>query len=216
MLNSSKQTIWNAATPVAITSSTDATPIVVTATAHGFVTGDTVMIYGHTTNVAANGIFKVTKVTADTFSLQGRFSGADVAGSGAGAGSGGLVIKAPAVLFIEQDETVTLQVDTASSGNMTLLVAGSLGKAGEDTDPHYGDVPNFGATQSKSAPWSAVAVVDLADDSTVPGATGIVAAGTDIHKLYEVNANALKYLTLIPSAWSAGSVSVTAFITKIG
>lgn len=40
----------------AITSSTDATPIVVTtADDHGLATGDQITIFGHTTNVAANG-----------------------------------------------------------------------------------------------------------------------------------------------------------------
>lgn len=66
---------------VAITSSTNATPIVVTKAAHGLATGDTVIITGHTTNTNANGTFTVTYVTADTFSLDGSV--------GNGVGSGG-------------------------------------------------------------------------------------------------------------------------------
>lgn len=55
--------------PVSIVSSTNANPIVVTATAHGLVTGDVATIAGHTTNTNANGTWVVTKLTADTFSI---------------------------------------------------------------------------------------------------------------------------------------------------
>src|SRR3990167_1153215 len=64
----------------ALVSSTDATPIVVTMTAHGFKTGDTIKISGHTVNVAANGTWVITKVDANSFSLDSSV------GSGAGAG----------------------------------------------------------------------------------------------------------------------------------
>jgi len=55
----------------AIQSSTNASPIVVTSAAHGLVTGDTVEISGHTTNTFANGMWEVTKLTDDTYSLDG-------------------------------------------------------------------------------------------------------------------------------------------------
>jgi hypothetical protein len=79
------------ATPDAITSSTDATPIVVTTTGnHDLLTGDSVIISGHGTNVAANGSHLVVVLSATTFELHD-MDGGDVAGSGAGAGSGGNV-----------------------------------------------------------------------------------------------------------------------------
>lgn len=56
---------------VSITSSTNATPIVITKAAHGLVTGDTVVITGHTTNTNANGNWEVTKIDDNTFSLDG-------------------------------------------------------------------------------------------------------------------------------------------------
>lgn len=67
---------------VAITSSTNATPIVVTATAHGFSTGDTVQIEGHHTNTNANGLWVVTVTGANTFSLNGSI------GNGVGGATG--------------------------------------------------------------------------------------------------------------------------------
>jgi hypothetical protein len=59
------------ASEIAIQSSTNASPIVITSTAHGLVTGDTVEISGHTTNTFANGMWEVTKLTDDTYELVG-------------------------------------------------------------------------------------------------------------------------------------------------
>ena len=58
-------------TPVTITSSTQASPIVYTATAHGLVTGEIVTIAGVTGETGANGTFIVTVLTANTFSANG-------------------------------------------------------------------------------------------------------------------------------------------------
>jgi len=67
---------------VSITSSTNATPIVITKVGHGLLTGDSIQISGHTTNVNANGFWVITKVTDDTFSLDSSFGDG---GSGGGA-----------------------------------------------------------------------------------------------------------------------------------
>jgi len=81
---------------VTVSSSTDATPIVVTtATDHNLQTGDVVLIETHTTNVAANNVHLITRISATTFSLQNRVTGSNVAGSGAGAGAGGTLTKLP-------------------------------------------------------------------------------------------------------------------------
>jgi hypothetical protein len=67
--------------PVNIVSSTNVNPSVVTATAHGFVTGEAVKISGHLVNTAINGLWVVTRLTADTFSVP-------VAANGVGAATG--------------------------------------------------------------------------------------------------------------------------------
>ncbi len=72
---------------IAVTSSTDTTPIVVTLPAgHGFVAGDSVTISGHTTNVAANGTWVLSAAAATTVTLTGSI------GSGAGAGASGTIV----------------------------------------------------------------------------------------------------------------------------
>jgi hypothetical protein len=57
--------------PKDITGATNASPIVITITGHGYITGDQVTISGVLGNDAANGEFVVTRIDADTFSLDG-------------------------------------------------------------------------------------------------------------------------------------------------
>src|SRR5574344_1574492 len=52
-----------------VSNATNATPIVITAVGHGFLTGDKVYISDVGGNTAANGTFTITKIGTDTFSL---------------------------------------------------------------------------------------------------------------------------------------------------
>jgi hypothetical protein len=54
-----------------ITGATAATPIVITEVAHGRSTNDIVTIHDIVGNTVANGTFKITKIDADTYSLNG-------------------------------------------------------------------------------------------------------------------------------------------------
>lgn len=202
--DSKEYVIWNGITPQAVTSSTDATPIIITKNSHGFSNGDLVMIYGHATNVAANGIFKVASATANTFALTNYNTNANIAGSGAGAGSGGVLVPAPKVILGRDFKTITYSVSTSNSADMTIKLLGSNGTVSSGTQ----DTPNFGATQSPSNPYSFIQFVNLSDGSSVDGATGIVLSGTDINNLYESNTNFLKYLTFVITAYSAGTITI--------
>lgn len=55
----------------AISNASNASPIVITSAAHGLQTGTPVVISGVAGNAAANGTFRVTRLSADTFSLDG-------------------------------------------------------------------------------------------------------------------------------------------------
>lgn len=204
-------TIWDAVTPQTVTSSTDATPIVVTKASHGYVTGDRVIINGHTTNIAANGTYKITRVDANSFSLQDINTGANIAGSGGGAGSGGVMAIAPKIPLVLDYMNCMLQVMTSGSFSATVKVAGSFGKLSSDVTIH-GDTPNFGATISKSNPYSFLQFINLDTAAAINGATGIVSAGTDLQNSYEVNVNGLKYLTVVPTAWTAGTITIKAVL----
>jgi hypothetical protein len=67
----------------AITGATNATPVVITATAHGFTNGDLVLTGSVGGNLSANGIFKIANVAANTFELTDPVTGTNVAGSAA-------------------------------------------------------------------------------------------------------------------------------------
>ena len=54
-----------------VTGATNASPIVITSTAHGLVTGTRVTVVDVLGNTAANGAFAITVLTANTFSLTG-------------------------------------------------------------------------------------------------------------------------------------------------
>ncbi len=65
----------------AISGATNASPIVITATSHGFSNGDIVFIDGVGGNLAANGKWKIANVTANTFELTRVDDGVNVTGS---------------------------------------------------------------------------------------------------------------------------------------
>jgi hypothetical protein len=199
------QTLFSAVTPVAVTSSTNATPVVVTATAHGFKTGQRVGIFNHSTNTNANGIFVVGAVTTNTFAIPDEITGANIVGNGVG--SGGVAFLAPPVMNVEYFKTLELQVGTSGSATVTLFVIGSMGAVGGGTTPRY-DYPNMGGTITPSNPWQTLQIIDLGTNTPINGATGIVVAGTDIEKQYEVNINNTKYLTVIVDTWSQGAITV--------
>lgn len=72
-----------------ISSSTNASPIVVTTTgAHGYTTGDIVVIGGHTTNTAANGTWKISAASGSVFSLTTLLDGVNSTGNGVGGATG--------------------------------------------------------------------------------------------------------------------------------
>lgn len=79
----------------AISSSTNASPIVVTATSHGFSNGDLVFIDGHATNTSANGLWAITSVATNTFTLTDYISGANSTGNGVGGATGYAVCIGP-------------------------------------------------------------------------------------------------------------------------
>jgi hypothetical protein len=64
-----------------ITAATNATPISVTCTGHGYSTGDTIVLTGDTGNTAANGTWEITVTDADTFTLDGSVGNGTSAGT---------------------------------------------------------------------------------------------------------------------------------------
>lgn len=98
-----------------ISSSTNATPIVITtASAHGLVTGDYVSISGHLTNTNANGVWRVGTTTSTTFQIL-QMNGNNTTGNGTG--SGGNILKATSCI-----------VKLASAATQNIALCGGLGQ----------------------------------------------------------------------------------------
>jgi hypothetical protein len=107
---------------VAISSSTNASPIVITtATAHGLVAGDYVVIPSHATNTNALGVWKVGTVASATQFEILQLDGANTTGNGAG--TGGTIVKAN-----------NLVVKTASPLVQNIALCGGLGQKPAWTD----------------------------------------------------------------------------------
>jgi hypothetical protein len=114
---------WNQST-AAITNATNATPIVVTSNGHGLANNDLVAIAGVNGNTAANGIWSVQNVAANTFELEGS------AGSGAYT-NGGTWYK----LNATRATAITLQngryVKSGDTGKLYLGTGMTTGASGQ-------------------------------------------------------------------------------------
>lgn len=76
-------------TALSITSSTNATPIVITKNAHGLSNGQVITVYGHGVNTSANGTWMVGSATANTFALCGYWDGTTCQSPAVGIAGGG-------------------------------------------------------------------------------------------------------------------------------
>ena len=102
---------------VNISSSTNATPIVITtSSAHGLVTGDYVVVTGHNTNTNARGVWKVgTTPSATQFQIL-QIDGTNTTGNGVGGATGNIT------------EANNLVVKTASALVQNIALCGGLGQ----------------------------------------------------------------------------------------
>lgn len=113
----------------AITGATNATPIVITATSHGFANGDLVYINGVGGNLAANGIWIIANQAANTFELQ-RPDAVNAAGSAAYT-SGGYAVNLTLSDFL--DDVSACRVGTDQTLTTPTIALGVL----DGVDPVY-------------------------------------------------------------------------------
>lgn len=136
-----------------ITSSTNATPISVTCSAHGYSTGDTVVITGHATNTNANGTWEITVTGANTFTLDGS------AGNGTGGATGTVALRNNCRVMLAS--AVTQNIASTGPGRVAWTSADAVnvttGLASAYTKEHYqGDQISVAAgfTTGKAAYWA--------------------------------------------------------------
>lgn len=113
----------------AITGATNATPIVITATAHGFTNGDLVYINGVTGNLAANGYWKIANVATNTFELTDPITAANAVGSAAYVSGGYAINYGPSASGDNLDDYDGAVVNSAQTLTSPTVVAGAADAA---------------------------------------------------------------------------------------
>jgi len=128
----------------AITGATNATPIVITATAHGYSNGDLVYVDNVGGNLAANGFWKIANVATNTFELTDPISAANAVGSAAYTSGGFAICYGPSAsgdnvddyngAFVGTDQTlisptVVSGVADANDPTWTSVLAGNTIRA---------------------------------------------------------------------------------------
>lgn len=115
-------------TAISISSSTNATPIVVTTSSnHGYVTGDVVRVYNHTTNTSANGIWIIEKTSDTTFKLLDDGTGVSSAGVGIGGASGSVLLLSPRVITLSSATTKPVPDGSAARSSWTSANGSTVG-----------------------------------------------------------------------------------------
>lgn len=113
----------------AVTGATNATPIVVTATAHGYTNGDIVTIGKVAGNLAANGVWKIANVAANTMELTDPITAGNVVGSGAYTSGGYAVCMGPSTSGDNWDDFSACLVGTAVTLTSPTVASGVAGAA---------------------------------------------------------------------------------------
>lgn len=96
--------------------------------------------------------------------------------------------------------SVIFTVHTTGNAAGTLKFVAGFG------DEH----PDFSAPSTIDNDWHTVEVIPVSTGTAVAGDTGVVLAGTDIHKAYQMNVDAAKHVGVILSGYSAGVFDVGA------
>lgn len=195
-----EQSIFDAATiPQAAFTVTAATDLV-TSAGHGLQNGDVLQLTTATTLPAGLALvtdYYVIETTTNTFQLSATKGGSAVNITDTGTGTHTYHLKGR-VLNVADYRYVSVAIATSGSGNMTAKCQGSVAKT----------KPDFNAAQSISNHWDYIGMVDLQSGSVVGGDTGFAVTGTDDIRLFEINANGLRWLAFNLTAWSAGKIAI--------
>lgn len=95
-----------------VTGASNATPIVITATSHGFANGDIVVIGAVGGNLSGNGLFRIANQATNTFELTDPITGTNVTGSGSYTSGGYAVCLGPSAAGSHWDDFSAAVVGT--------------------------------------------------------------------------------------------------------
>ena len=171
---------------------------IITSAAHGLMNED--LLQFTTADTLPAGLelatdYYVRDVTTNTFKVSTIKGGPAVDITDTGTGVHTFHLKGR-VIFTDGFEHIQLAIDTANNGNFTLKVQGSNSE----------DAPDFNAAQTAINSWDYIDIVDLEDKGSIDGDIGVSVAGTDDHRMFEINVNALRWTTIVITAWTAGNL----------
>lgn len=93
---------------------------------------------------------------------------------------------------------IIISVSATSSPTATIKVLGSA-ETGE---------PAFGSAQTFTNVWDYIEIVDLQNGNTIDGDTGVSFTGSADTRLFEVNTNGLRWVTVNLTSYTAGTTTV--------
>jgi hypothetical protein len=118
-----------------ISSSTNASPISITSSGHGYSTGDTVFITGHTINTNVNGTWEITVTGANTFTLNGS------TGNGVGPNTGSIRLRNNDVIRLPSALTANIaSFGNRGNGRTAWVASANITTTLDATDYKEGDV----------------------------------------------------------------------------
>ena len=94
---------------------------------------------------------------------------------------------------------ISLQYSAEGTNTSVTKIQGSLSET----------APNFGAVQTSINHWDYIEVLDLEDQTSIDGDTGISVASDDFRNL-QLQVEQLNWITCNVTSWTAGSVTVKA------
>jgi len=157
----------------AVTNATNATPIVVTATSHGYSNGDIVLIAGVLGNTAANGVFKIKNVAANTFELTNPDDDTNIAGTGAYT-SGGNSVDLSTHVFLSDIDASCRSVSAALSSKTFNVPRGGVLDAADLV------LPSVPALTDASAAEAIVLYKDISGNAAISPLLAIITDATGL------------------------------------
>ena len=103
---------------------------------------------------------------------------------------------------------VILGIYGSPSANMTVYIKGGIG----DDRPDFAIRANERAQNGLRGRWDYIDVIDLEDNASIDGDTGVTLSGNVIRQV-EVNINALDWLSVHATSVVAGTVTVVGHAT---
>lgn len=106
-------------------------------------------------------------------------------------------------VFVQDYTNISVAIHGNATANLTVKLVGST--------RDFRGVPDFSAAASIANSWGYIQMIDLQNGATIAGNTGLVFTGAADDRNFEANVNALTWVALRITTYTAGAVS--AYIT---